>query len=204
MVNPAFRFAARHVFLTYPRCDGTVEDYLAWIKERHPVQFYTICSEAHADQPEDANEEGVGAARHIHAVITFERKINSRLPNLFDWLGHHPNIQAPRNLKAAINYVKKGGVFIDNRAAEKRTYGDILAQSTNADEIIEAVKTHHPRDYLLFRGRIRENAEHLFPKEDPQYEHPADLRFVEPLPGMMADWVDNQVSFNQLYFHHQL
>lgn len=101
-----FRLQARSVFLTYPMCPIEPNQMLVYLQTMYPIKQYYIGRELH--------ENG---EPHLHAAITFERKISTRNPRVFDvtheGVLYHPNIQKPRNWDAVVKYVTKDGNYID-------------------------------------------------------------------------------------------
>lgn len=81
-----FRFQAKAVFLTYSKCGDLtrerVRDVLRTRWEGNDFLKYAIGLEKHHD-----------GSNHIHAVIVFEKKIDSKSCRLFDIDGQHPNVQ---------------------------------------------------------------------------------------------------------------
>ena len=59
-------------------------------------ESYLVCEEMY-----DSGEP------HFHVILFYSKRKNIRNPNVFDYLGIHPNIQTLRNLKAALEYVHK-------------------------------------------------------------------------------------------------
>jgi len=94
----SFRFNSKSFFLTYPQCEAPKEELMNHLDELSELEWCVVSREQH----EDGNY-------HLHAVGQFITKVNWRNPNCFDYLGFHPNIQSPRNLKAVIEYVCKDG-----------------------------------------------------------------------------------------------
>lgn len=66
------------------------------------VKYMIICQEKHQD-------EGL----HLHAVISFSKKVDIRDCTFFDINGFHPKIEPVKSLAKSVNYVKKDGVFIE-------------------------------------------------------------------------------------------
>lgn len=96
-----WRFNAATIFLTYPQCSLTREQLLEELHKLFEIKEYVVAQELHQDgQP------------HLHAFLKLERKINKRTSNFADVLGFHPNITAPRSIKAVILYVEKVSYFI--------------------------------------------------------------------------------------------
>lgn len=106
-VMNSFRFNARNIFLTYPRCTLSKEEVLQALQDKFDVESYTIARELHQD-----------GTPHLHCYITFSAKIDTRDSRAFDVVGFHPNIkkvnkgQAARNIQA---YTQKGGDYVTNR-----------------------------------------------------------------------------------------
>ena len=44
---------------------------------------------------------------HFHVILFYEKRKQILNPNYYDYKGIHPNIQHMRNLKAALQYIKK-------------------------------------------------------------------------------------------------
>jgi hypothetical protein len=73
------------------------------LQELFAIVDYVVCQETHSD-----------LGLHIHAFLKLERKINKRTSDFADLTGfkedgtpYHPNITAPRSIKAVIKYVEK-------------------------------------------------------------------------------------------------
>lgn len=101
---PGFRFNAATIFLTYPQCNLTREALLEQLQAIFEIKDYVIAQETHQD-----------GSPHLHAFLKFERKINKRTADFADVLGFHPNITAPRSIKAVITYVEKVSDFVVSR-----------------------------------------------------------------------------------------
>lgn len=102
---PTFRINAKHFFLTYPQAGWieSKENLLEFLTTRRQGATYCCVSkELHSD-----------GNTHYHAIITYEKRINIREEDYFDFNGHHPNIQAARNPTATTIYVKKHGDFCE-------------------------------------------------------------------------------------------
>lgn len=96
-----WRFNAATIFLTYPRCDLSRETLLEELHKIFDIKDYVIAQELHQD-----------GYPHLHAFLKLERKINKRTSDFADLLGFHPNIAAPRSIKAVILYVEKVCGFV--------------------------------------------------------------------------------------------
>lgn len=163
---PEFRVNSKQIFLTYPQCTLTKDELLNELNV-HNVEYYVISSEQHQD-----------GSPHLHAYISLKKKINSLNPTVFDARGFHPNIQSARSKKAVISYVKKAGDYISNILEDsvvdtstlKRKWGDILKESTNGSEFLDAVKEEYPRDFCLYLNRLKDTAEHVWKTPMERYQ----------------------------------
>lgn len=68
-----------------------------------PSVTYVLLSE---EQHQDGN-------KHFHALLQHKKKMHIRNAQYFDLLGHHPNIQATKNIQAWKNYIKKDGDWLE-------------------------------------------------------------------------------------------
>lgn len=98
-----FRFTAKNVFLTYPRCDVTPADMGEHLKTIWDCKFILVVQENHDDADE---HDGIGV--HLHCLLMGNRKKNIKRPDYFDFRGFHPNIQAVRKPNDVFNYCLKG------------------------------------------------------------------------------------------------
>lgn len=102
---PSF-YNGKRFFLTYPRCDSTPHELVAFLAEKGAVKRYVVSREKHKD-----------GTPHLHACVEYVS--TQRQP--VDWLdfrGKHPNKQDPRKWIACITYVKKDGDFIESEEVE--------------------------------------------------------------------------------------
>lgn len=98
-----FRLSAKNIFLTYPQCPLSPQQLLDRLRAKFTFAEYSIGQENHQD-----------GNLHLHAVLCFEKKLETRTETLFDVDGYHPNIQAARNRGDCIRYTQKEGLFITN------------------------------------------------------------------------------------------
>lgn len=103
---PPYRLQGKHIAITYPRCDASLDDLLTYCRNKsfgtRVPKHVIVCSETHED-----------GGLHRHAYIHYDGRINVTNPNAFDFGGFHPNIQTCRNVEAWKNYVKKDGTFVE-------------------------------------------------------------------------------------------
>lgn len=101
-----YRLQGKHLALTYPRCDVSLDDLLTYLRNksvgsRNP-KHVIVSSETHED-----------GGLHRHAYIQYDGRFNITNSRSFDMGTFHPNIQACRNVEAWKNYVKKDGTFVE-------------------------------------------------------------------------------------------
>ena len=95
-----FRFSASTIFLTYPQCTLTKEELLTELYVLFDVKEYCIALELHSD-----------GHPHLHAFLKLQSKINRTVCTFADVQGYHPNITAPRSVKAVVEYIEKVSDF---------------------------------------------------------------------------------------------
>lgn len=138
--NPKFRFQAKNVFLTYPKCAEPKEDLLAHLQTLGPELGYGVVShELHAD-----------GSDHLHALACFKTKYSTRDKRSFDWRGHHPNIQPARVVLDVANYVRKDKDFVEfGTLPDSATRGtadwESIANATTKSDFMTLVKEKAPK-----------------------------------------------------------
>lgn len=184
---PPFRINAQSFFLTYPQCNIEPENLLKGLQDAHNVTSYAISQEQH----QDGNP-------HLHAYIRLGQKINSTNQRVFDVYGFHPNIQSARNTNSVIKYVMKHGKYISNLSDAgggygglKRTWKEIMEESTSGETFLKNVKDTYPRDFCLHLNRLKETANHLWPEKVEEYQNP----FTQwKIPTELSGWVMENIG----------
>lgn len=91
--NKPFRISAAKLFLTYSQCDCTRQEIKTHLEVvGGKMREWIIAREHHKDNKP-----------HIHAVVHYETKFESRNVKVFDYQGHHPNIAT---LKTKADFVR--------------------------------------------------------------------------------------------------
>lgn len=203
---PGFRFNAATIFLTYPQCNLTRETLLQELQAIFEIKDYVIAQEMHQD-----------GSPHLHAFLKFERKINKRTADFADLRGgppdgFHPNITAPRSIKAVITYVEKvsdtlckrklnyfkDGNYIASDGIKdlltKKTYGTLVKEATNKSEFMTMVLEHFPRDAVLNHEKLQTFADHHFKETAPVYESPFNTEDFPNALNEMNEWVRETLS----------
>jgi hypothetical protein len=98
----AFRYSARSIFLTYPKCTLRKEELGLLLKEKFnskklELSYLCVAEEKHKD-----------GSSHLHAMaLTTGKKIEARTASFMDFQGFHPNISVVKNAYAAYQYLHK-------------------------------------------------------------------------------------------------
>jgi len=176
-----FRFSAKNIFLTYPRCDVDKEDALAHFNQLFPDnEFkYTISREQHQD-----------GGYHLHVLLSFSNKLNIRNASHFDLSGFHPNIQPVRSLRNVDKYTKKDKDYISTIEDAPAGWADAVA-ATSRESFLQACKEASKRDWILQQDRIISYANTYFPEPTPTvtlYDHDS----FRPTQDMI-DWAVNNL-----------
>jgi len=190
-----FRFSALRVLLTYSQVnDLTKEDVLYTLQERYGIERYTLGEEIHAD-----------GGRHIHAVLVFSDKVDSRDVTLFDINDgtkvHHPNIKpiqrGKAHLERAEQYVIKEDPVPYQNWEPKLSWGDLLDRAATATEFFDLCRKNYPRDYIMNLQRLEYVARKHFPNcpntipegWEPSYDH--------SVPGELSAWEETPNPFEK-------
>lgn len=99
---PTFKYDSQTAFLTYPQCDLGINELIDELRKVQDILWARVCREKH----DDGNP-------HLHAVLKFTKRVQSRQARIFDVKGYHPNIQSVRSIKKSLDYVAKDGEFTD-------------------------------------------------------------------------------------------
>lgn len=160
-----FRVSCSAVLLTYSQIgELTKEEVYFTLLDRLPPFDYSIGEETHAD-----------GGRHIHCVLKFRVKFDSRDVTIFDIPTHdnnfHPNIQTIKRGKAhlerAIEYTEKEDPCPLSSFPKKLTWAEIIDESATKEEYLSNIKKYYPREWALNLQRFEYSAQKLFPNCDP-------------------------------------
>lgn len=114
----SFKFDAHRAFLTYAQSDFDLNGLHQFLDGLAGVLWARLCRETH--------ETG---EPHVHAVVQFRRRFQSRSASIFDFEGRHPNIQSVRDVRRSLEYVTKEGNYVDFGAVptfdKKRTVAEL-------------------------------------------------------------------------------
>jgi len=197
-----FRLSAKHIFLTYPKCDLTPPQVLDQLRHKlkHDIDWYTIAQEDHKD-----------GTKHIHALIALGKKCNIRNVSFLDLSSpegqsFHGCYQPAYDVAASHEYVTKdcsnhscGAVeartsrIICSRPSSvstdrEKTWADLVNACTSREEFIRGVQANYPRDWVLHNAQIISFANAKFALVDPGYVSPWENdSFI--IPKSVSDWM---------------
>jgi hypothetical protein len=127
-----FRLCGKMFFLTFPRCFATKERILDSLKEKAPVLRYIIASELHEDR-----------TPHIHAFVHFERRLDFKKAQCFDFDGYHGKYETVRDKYRVMKYVSKDGNYISNFDIEEKEKSFLNKKRDLSAEIMKGEKQLH-------------------------------------------------------------
>lgn len=158
-----FRFDAKQVFLTWPRCSFEPEDILANVAlnigPTYEIAKWAICQEVHED-----------GYYHAHALLEFNKRFNSRNERVFDIDGHHPRIEKRRGtVDQAIEYIEKEGVFIKHWPKVTDSKWAMAREAQTAEEFWAVLNERCPKEVILNHERIEYYVRKRFKPEVPEY-----------------------------------
>lgn len=124
----SFRVQASSFSLTWPQSDFDINECLNYFKDfrigQASVVETIICSETH--------ESG---DLHRHGYVRFNRRVDLRDPNRFDYLGRHANVQRTTNVQAWKNYIREDGEYVE------------WTQDATTDNLFEWARTLTAEEY---------------------------------------------------------
>lgn len=168
-------------FLTYPQCNMSPERVMKHITNRWEVVYACVAQELH--------ESG---DKHIHAFIQFKEAHQFSGKGVLDQLaGKHGNYQVVKLRNKCVEYVKKGGVFIEHgEFSTGDVYADAMSKSS-FDLSMSHIKANKPRDYVIYHNQISSTMAKIHPPPPPIYLPPSNYRpFVAP--SSLLEWLDTE------------
>lgn len=98
----SFRCQGKHFFLTFPRQKFEMDEYWKHLKDKFgdKIQYAVISEETHED-----------GSPHMHAGLSFSKRMDFRTNNVLDFGSKHGNLQPSRKKDHVEDYVKKHGNY---------------------------------------------------------------------------------------------
>lgn len=135
--SPGWRFQGVSLFLTYPQCPMSLEDFKSAIIALFGanLSWAVLCRESHAD-----------GTPHLHGVIKFTSRERMRGYGLLDGLtGQHGNYCGVRSLKHCVRYLLKGdeycGIGCDPEELETALWSKTSSKAAIACQLLKAGKS---------------------------------------------------------------
>nr|WBU86582.1 RepA-like protein [Citrus chlorotic dwarf associated virus] len=155
--SSSFRFSAKNIFLTYPKCPCTKEHLQAFLRlilARFTITYMCVCEELH--------ESG---DPHLHAMIQCKKRVETQNPRFFDLLSvrrersFHPCIESLKSPAASRKYLMKDGNYVEEgrfnsraRSPQKdqeKLWRDVLLEATDERSFLNLVRELRPSDFVL-------------------------------------------------------
>lgn len=175
---PGFRFNAKQCFLTYPRCGNLTKDEVLSFFMEFELEFWCIGLEDHAD----------GEGKHIHAWLSFKKKLDKRDPRWWDIREFHPHSGGTvRKRGECIEYCKKDGDYIENLPFGTKTSWASCVNARSREEFLSRVEECSPRDWILQHDKIFAYADWKYPSNIISYNPPSNQDFQ--IPQEIRDWL---------------
>lgn len=180
-----FQIKTKNIFLTYAQSDFTKEETKDFLTQLLEPTYIIVARELHQD-----------GMPHIHAYCALENPVRTRNERYFDYKTRHPNIVSPRNIKKTVEYIKKGGDFIEEGTlpTEKRKWSELHNASTK-EEFFDLVKEISPRDYYINMERIQYAANQKFKYVIPDYISQFN-NFI--IPNNIQEWEQQRNNVSEL------
>uniref|UniRef100_A0A8A4XC99 Replication-associated protein n=1 Tax=Phoenicurus auroreus Genomoviridae sp. TaxID=2814988 RepID=A0A8A4XC99_9VIRU len=188
---PEFACNARYFLVTYPQC-GDLCGFA--VMER----FSSLGAECIV-----AREHHEDGGFHLHCFADFGRKFRSRATDIFDVLGHHPNIEPSKGTpEKGYDYAIKDGDVIagglERPIGTSRTGGrttlDKWTEITSApdrDSFWELCHELDPKSTACSFGQLSKYADWKYADKPANYESPRGLDFIGGDVDGRDEWVQS-------------
>lgn len=190
-----FRFAAKTVFLTYAQVNNafTHQDLFNHLRSLRDVE--PICLRVGRESHQDG---GI----HFHVFGKWSQKIDTIDPRYFDYRGIHPNVQSARKESDVYTYCGKDGDTLDFGIPPKikRTWTDVINDSTTKEEFMKGALDLSSRDYVLNHERLEYFAAKHFKPEVKEYVDPYNGQFN--IPDILDQWVSENLQSDNIGKYH--
>jgi len=171
-----FRINAKNLFLTWPKNDMDPAEVMNKLIERFTlenVSYVCVSEEKHAD-----------GTPHIHAVVCLKEKTDIKNANDLDSVGgKHGNYQAAKKVRDVVQYVQKGGKFVEHGECPKEAKGKItslVSEAIRSGQSLDKVDEMDSGFFMMHQRQI---------KEYYQFQQLKKLKETPPRPPLiMSRW----------------
>lgn len=136
MPRGSFYFKNCKAFLTYAQCPVSKEEILTHLSSLGKLQEYVIGKEKH--------ENG---GFHLHCVLKYSPRIETRNSRYFDYNGYHPNIEIPStktDLSITARYAAKDGDFIQKGTLLKQSRTEMFSSLLSLGQLTASFMEQNP------------------------------------------------------------
>lgn len=137
-----------------------------------------------------AREHHRDGSVHMHCLGQWPCALRTRDERLFDYAGHHPNVQGCRNLRNVLTYITKedDDAVNDFPPEDNGNYYKELMCAANEREFWEIAK-REPRTYILYHEKL----EHICRKHFGTSRIEWKPKFTEwgDIPNRLLEWFGN-------------
>lgn len=187
-----FQLRAKHVSLTYPRCDLDKNNVLERLVAKcgDNLSGALVVAERHAD-----------GSPHIHAYLRFSQALSTRDPRYFDLDNYHPNVQCTRSYKNWISYCLKEDQtpaihrfsLEELKGIRKPTLGDLIATRLDSGATTREVYLEFPGFFMSNLRKIREfvswSDRESIRRSKADYSTVSELRAANAGSRPIAEWL---------------
>lgn len=171
-------------FLTYPQCETDPQVALTRITNRWDDIVYAVV----------AREEHKDGRNHLHCFIQFKDVHGFHYKGGLDKIGgKHGNYQIVKTRIKCRKYVCKGGNYVEYG---EFTCGDVYADALSKpsyDLSMSHIKTHKPRDYVIYHTQISATFQKEKPLPNAIYSVPKNYRPFNP-PADLLQWMNEEAN----------
>lgn len=186
-----FRLQGKQFFLTYPRCGATKEALLAFLQTlgtlHGGIDRYRVCAETHQD-----------GTPHLHAYVSFYKKVTVTNCYYFDFEGYHGSYETVRSRVGALRYISKHGDYIENFDTSSKLNSMLLRKRDISKELMAGRPLHQVTD---------DNPELLFGykklKQDIE-QYQLDKAVVPAIYPRTCYWIYGEPGIGKSYYVRSL
>nr|QTE03411.1 MAG: putative replication-associated protein [Phoenicopteridae CRESS-DNA-virus sp.] len=166
-----FRLNAKNLFLTWPKNDVDAGEAMNKLMERFGadnISYVCISTEEHED-----------GTPHLHALVCLKSKCDIKSAQDLDMVtGKHGNYQSARNVRNTLEYVKKGGQFIEKGICPVTNNDGIFnraAKRLKEGEPLESLAETDPGFFLQHKRKLEEYVTYLDQQKQRKIDPPPPI-----------------------------
>ncbi len=208
-----FRLQAKHLFLTYPKCDESKEVALASIISKLDPDWAVVAEEQHKDD-----------TPHLHCLVVLKKLRHFRNCKLLDSItGKHGDYQSARDLVKVLSYIAKMSVYcayhinvatyLANSIARKKARGksksDLVAGRISDGASLIDIDLQFPGYFMMHKRKIEDYASWSALKRQRQSKlswkvPPRDISCSFPEEQDILFWIIKNIKAERIFKQEQL